>query len=200
MKVLILQGSPRKNGNTMQFTVPFADRLRRGGAEITEVRLYEKEIKPCLGCKGCQNQEGVFGCVLRDDMRELFALAMEADLIVFATPIYAFFATAPMKAFMDRFIYTSGKYYGEKKLPPLTKGKKCAVLATCGYSPRVAVTMFEEAVRGVCRHIGMDYLGSAAARDYGGDTVFMTDEKAREAEAFAQKLLDEIQDNLKVIT
>jgi multimeric flavodoxin WrbA len=188
MKVLILQGSPRKHGNTKQFSAPFTDELQKSGVEVSEVWLYDKEIKPCRACKACQNREGEFGCVLEDDMHELFARTSAADLIVFATPIYAFFATAPVKAYMDRLIYGSGKYYGTKKLPPLTRGKKCAILATCGYPPGTAVTMFEDAMKGVCKHIGMEYLGSAAARDYGGDAVFLTSEKEETARAFARTL------------
>ena len=189
MNVLFLQGSPRRHGNTAQFSAPFREELRNSGADISEVWLYDKQIKPCLGCQSCQTRAGEFGCIINDDMHELFAQALTADLIVFATPIYAFFATAPMKAFLDRFIYGSGKYYGAVRFPSLMEGKKCAVLATCGYPPKTALPMFEEAVRRVCRHIGMEYLGSAAARDYGGGTVFMTPEKEAEARAFAKSLL-----------
>ena len=191
MKVLMLQGSPRRHGNTQQFSVPFLDELRTKGAQITEVWLYDRDIRPCLGCQACQDRAGEFGCVIKDDMHELFNQALAADLLIFATPIYAFFSTAPVKAFMDRFIYGSGKYYGAERLPSLVTGKKCAVLATCGYLPQTALPMFEDAVRRVCKHVGMVYLGSAAARDYGRSTVFMTDEKAECARGFARKLLDE---------
>lgn len=189
MNVLVLQGSPRKNGNTKKFSEPFMDELRKGGAQVTEVWLYDKEIRPCYACGGCQNAEGKFGCILWDDMHELFDLAMASDLLVLSTPIYAFFCTAPMKAFLDRFIYASGKYYGVKKLPSLTRGKKCAVLSTCGYPPKTAMPMFEEAVRSICKHIGMIYLGSSAALDSGSGQEFMTSGKAEQAREFARGLL-----------
>lgn len=191
MKVLILQGSPRKHGNTRQFAAPFMDELQKGGAALAEIWLYDREIKPCIACRSCQNKTGEFGCVLRDDMQAIFDKAIKADLLVISTPIYAFFATAPVKAFLDRFIYGCGKYYGKEKLPPLTAGKRCALLATCGYPPKTALPMLEDALKRICGHIGMKYLGSAAARDYGGDTSFMTMEKERAAREFARELLRE---------
>lgn len=189
MKALILQGSPRKQGNTRQFSAPFLDELQKGGAELTEIWLYDREIKPCIACRACQSKAGEFGCVLKDDMQAIFDEAMKADVLIVSTPIYAFFATAPVKAFLDRFIYGCGKYYGKKKLPPLTADKKCALLATCGYPPKTALPMLEDALKRICGHIGMNYLGSAAARDYGGDTVFMTEDKESTAREFARELL-----------
>ena len=195
MKVLVLQGSPRKRGHTKQFSDPFMDELRKAGAEVDEAWLYDKEILPCLACKGCQDKEGEFGCVRRDDMHELFDRTMEAGLLVLSSPIYAFFATAPVKAYMDRLIYTSGKYYGKKKYPPLTQGKRCAVLTTSGYPRKLAASMFEDAVRSSCKHIGMEYLGGTAARDPGGGAVFMTPEKEARSRAFARELLGHFQNN-----
>ena len=188
-KVILLQGSPRKNGNTKQFSDCFSDELRQNGMEIQEVWLYDLNIKPCMACKGCQTNPTEMACVLEDDMIALYGKCLEADLIVFSTPIYAFFATAPVKAFMDRFIYASGKYYSGTRIPPLTQGKRCAVLSTAGYSDRYAVAMFTEAVRKMCRHIGMEYLGSASAQDFGADHVFMTAEKEETARAFARTIL-----------
>ena len=71
MKVLILQGSPRKNGNTKQLTEPFADELRKHGVEIREEWLYDKDLKPCMGCGTCQDRMGEVGCRQKDDFEPL---------------------------------------------------------------------------------------------------------------------------------
>lgn len=190
MNAIILQGSPLKKGNTQQFSAGFLDELRRAGVQVREVWLYDLDLRPCLACKACQTRPGEMGCVQKDDMPALFQQCLEADLLVFSVPIYAFFAPAPVKAFMDRFIYAAGKFYGPERLPPLTQGKACAVLATSGYPTDHVVPIFTEAVRRTCKHIGMDYLGSAAARDLGSGHVFLTPEKEAEARRFAHTVLD----------
>lgn len=55
MKCLILQGSPRPQGNTASLTGPFEEELRTLGNECAAVRLYEKKILPCTACRRCQN-------------------------------------------------------------------------------------------------------------------------------------------------
>ena len=68
MKCLILQGSPRSQGNTASLTGPFEEELRALGNECTAVRLYEKKILPCTACRRCQNDWSSFFCVQKDDM------------------------------------------------------------------------------------------------------------------------------------
>lgn len=195
MKAIVLQGSPRKQGNTKQFSDYFMEELRREGVDVQEVWLYDLDIRPCLACQACQTRPGEMGCPQKDDTQTLFRQCLEADLLVFSSPIYAFFAPAPVKAFMDRFIYASGKYYGSERYEPLTKGKRCAVLATSGYPTDHVVPIFADAVRRTCKHIGMVYLGAAAARDMGAGHVFMTPEKAEEARTFAHTVLENMRDS-----
>lgn len=186
-KVIVLQGSPRKAGNTKQFSDHFTNELcQNGGIAVKEVWLYDLEIKPCLGCKACQLAPNRMGCIQYDDMEALFIQCIEADLIVISTPIYAFFAPAPVKAFLDRFIYAAGKYYGPRRFPSLVSGKHCAALITAGYPSEYAAAGFSDALEKICRHIKMDYLGFAFARDTGTGHPFMTDEKERLARSFAQ--------------
>lgn len=70
-KVLILMGSPRKNGNTAKPSAEFALGVRDSGADVTEITLKDKNIGDCLGCCTCQNNGGQ--CVQRDDMQEIYA-------------------------------------------------------------------------------------------------------------------------------
>ena len=62
MKVLALMGSPRKGGNTAALLAPFCEELCAGGAEVETVWLYERDIRPCLACRRCQEDWMVFGC------------------------------------------------------------------------------------------------------------------------------------------
>jgi len=192
MKVLILMGSPRKNGNTAALLEPFCQELRSGGTEVETVFLHEKDIRPCIACRACQRNWEGFGCSQKDDVQELFDKVLACDLLILATPIYTWYCTPPMKALLDRLVYGMNKYYGEEKGPALWEGKALALLMTCGYRPEKGCDLFEEGMRRYCKHSGLRYLGSHAERHLGYDTVFMDEEKAERTRAFARDLLAKI--------
>ena len=188
MKCLILQGSPRSQGNTASLTGPFEEELRALGNECTAVRLYEKKILPCTACRRCQNDWSSFFCVQKDDMAELARQVLESDLLVLATPIYSWYYTPPMKAALDRLVYGMNKYYGERRGPSLWAGKRLALITTCGYRPGRGADLWEEGMRRYCKHSELRYLGMLAERHLGYNTVFFDAEKERHAREFARKL------------
>jgi multimeric flavodoxin WrbA len=191
MNVCIFAGSPRRNGNTEALLAPFRAELQAGGSAVTEFFLYEKRIEPCQGCRICQRDWTVFGCVHHDDVQELFDAALAADLIVLATPIYAWYCTAPMKALLDRLVYGMNKYYGGERGPSLWRGKRLALLMTCGYPPERGADLFEEGMRRYAKHSGLLFAGSHTERHLGYNTVFMDDGKETRTRAFARMLLSE---------
>jgi len=117
MKICILQGSPRENGNTAAVLKPFTRRMEERGHTCETIRLHGKVLNPCLACRACQKDWTIFGCVQKDDMQEIFDAVRAADLLVLATPIYAWYCTPPMKSALDRLVYGMNKYYGEEKGP-----------------------------------------------------------------------------------
>ena len=189
MKILILMGSPRKNGNTAALLEPFCKKLQNMGHAVSTVWLYERSILPCRACRSCQKDFSVFGCVQDDDMQELFDMVMDSDLLVFATPIYSWYCTPPMKALLDRLVYGMNKFYGGKNGPSLWQGKAVALLLTCGYPPEKGCDLFEEGMRRYCKHSQLRYLGSHAERHLGYDVPFMDGEKDRRVREFARALL-----------
>ena len=190
MNVLILMGSPRKNGNTAALLTPFLDELRQGGADTETVWLYDLEIRPCVACRACQGDWTSFGCAQEDGVQEVFRKILKSDLIVLATPIYTWYCTPPMKALLDRLVYGMNKYYGKEKGPALWAGKALALLETCGYRPEKGTDLFEEGMRRYCKHSCLRYLGSHAERHLGYDTVFMDAEKETRTREFARNLLE----------
>ena len=106
-------GSPRKTGNTISITQPFIDELKAGGQDVELVWLYDRDIQPCKACRVCQTDWTAFGCQYQDDVQEIFDKILESDVIVFATPIYSWFCTPPMKSLLDRLVYGMDKFYGE---------------------------------------------------------------------------------------
>lgn len=189
MKTLILMGSPRRNGNTAALLEPFCRELEAAGAETETVWLTGQDIRPCLACRRCQEDWTAFGCPQKDSVQALFHQILGSGLLVFATPIYSWYCTPPMKALLDRLVYGMNKFYGGEKGPSLWAGKPVALLETCGYRPEKGCDLFEEGMRRYCKHSGLRYLGSHAERHLGYHTAFMDEEKAVRARAFARRLL-----------
>ena len=193
MKVCIINGSPRRNGNTAELLKPFRERLLQLGAEIDDIFLKDYKIGPCLGCYACQNVSGEYGCVQKDDAEAVWMRAGEADLLVLATPIYSWYCTAEMKALMDRH-YALNKYYGSGQgqlIPRLS----VALLTTHGYKDEYANEPFETGIRRLCKHCHWDYLGRYSARDIDGISDMQTEEAMDGARRFADELLQKFNAN-----
>ena len=125
MKVLILQGSPRANGNTAWMAEECRKAAEAAGHEVTLVDVAHKKIAGCLACEYCHGK-GNGACIQKDDMQELYPLLAEAEVLVLAAPIYYFTMSAQIQATIQR-IYNMNK-------PP--KVKKMAMLLS-SYSPNV---------------------------------------------------------------
>ncbi|HHO47547.1 MAG TPA: flavodoxin family protein [Desulfobacteraceae bacterium] len=132
MKILVINGSPRKNGNTEILVNSMIEGARGSGAEIEVIRLAEYAIQPCVGCGGCDKTDR---CVIEDDMQKLYDLIDGADRLVIASPIYFYNVTAQTKAFIDRCQamwsrkYLLGKHHGGDEP---RKGYFVSVCATRG--------------------------------------------------------------------
>ena len=188
MKCLILMGSPRKNGNTRQLLDPFAEELTSLGWETETVWLYDLDLRPCTACRACQRDWTAFGCRQADDLHPLFPKILAADLLLLATPIYAWYCTPPMKTALDRLVYGMNKYYGAEKGPALWAGKAVATLVTCGYPVEKGADLWEAGLKRYCKHSQLRYRGMLAEHDPGYKAVFMTPDKADRVRAFARRL------------
>ena len=100
-QVLVVNGSPRKNGNSVALAERVAAGARAAGAHVEVFMLANMDIRPCDACESCQETgDGV--CIIGDDMQTLYPLVRRADAIVFASPIYWFTMSAQTKLFIDR--------------------------------------------------------------------------------------------------
>jgi multimeric flavodoxin WrbA len=95
MKVLGVVCSPRKGGNTEVMVQEALAGAQACGAETELVTVWDKDIKPCDGCLSC---EKTGACHIKDDVQEIYARLLEADGIVWGTPVYFFSVTAQAKA------------------------------------------------------------------------------------------------------
>ena len=104
MKVLALNSSPRmEKGNTALLLGPFLDGVREAGAEADLVYVRRLDIKPCTGCFSCWNKTPGH-CPQKDDMEQLYAKLMSADIWVLATPLYECGMTGTLKVLLDRTV------------------------------------------------------------------------------------------------
>ena len=100
-RIVIVKGSPRKNGNSAVLADQVAAGARAAGAEVESFYLHGMEINACDACDACHT-EAYAGCIVEDDMQEIYPSLHEADALVIASPVYWFTVSAQTKLFMDR--------------------------------------------------------------------------------------------------
>lgn len=100
-KVLVLSGSPRKNGNSDLLCNEFLKGAAESGHEVEKTRVAEKKIGYCRGCYACKDT-GI--CAIRDDMAEVLQKMIDADVLVLASPVYFYSIDAQLKAVIDRTV------------------------------------------------------------------------------------------------
>jgi multimeric flavodoxin WrbA len=102
MKAVVLHGSPRRGGNSDTLAEHFIRGLKAAG-EVQTWDFYTNEmsIRPCQGCEHCQTSVDN-SCAIRDDMQQIYSVFGDADVVVFATPMYWGYITAQLKTVVDR--------------------------------------------------------------------------------------------------
>jgi multimeric flavodoxin WrbA len=121
--ILVLTGSPRNGGNSDKLADAFIVGAQQAGHQVVKFSTADKHIKGCVDCQTCFSRESA--CSIPDDFAILAPLLEQADMIVFATPLYWFTFPMQMKAAIDKFYsFIIGKR-------PL-KVKTCALLVCAG--------------------------------------------------------------------
>ena len=118
-KILIVVGSPRKNGNSQIMADAFEHGALKAGHEVRQVNVGRANISGCIACESCMTNGGK--CAIDDDMQPLYEQMEWADVICYAFPLYFYSYPAQIKAFMDRQFCAAG---GRKGI----MGKKVALL------------------------------------------------------------------------
>ena len=190
MNILILMGSPRLHSNTAELCKHSMEELKTHHAEVAYLELEKMTINPCRECYVCQDTPGVYGCAQKDDMTEIAEKILWADAIILATPIFAWYCTAQMKAVLDRH-YGFNKYYGSAE-GCLWEGKKVGIIATHGYEGAYATEPFETGVKRLCVHSKLNYVGMYSVQDSDNLASFQTEEAIEGAKVFARKVIGEV--------
>lgn len=117
-KILIVSSSLRTESNSHVLAEKFAEGAKVAGKDVEIITLKDLNLKFCIGCLTCQDTEK---CVLNDSMNSLYEKFQNADVLVFATPIYYYAVSGQLKTFLDRL---------NPLYPRKNKFKKICLLAT----------------------------------------------------------------------
>lgn len=133
-KIVVLTGSPRKNGNSGRLAAAFTSAAEQKGYAVTAVDTYALRIGGCMGCGQCYKNGQA--CYFNDDFDKIAPLLMEADAIVLASPLYWFAFPAKLKAMIDK--WTAFTRQGRD-----FSGKTAALLACSGLDEKGIFTGME---------------------------------------------------------
>lgn len=159
-KVLVLVGSPRKNGNTVTMVNRLKERIKSEEFHIEVEHLYDHEIDACIDCRVCKKDEMV--CKIQDGMQVLYPKIEASDYLIFATPIYWFGPSAKTKLVIDRL----RPYFANNRL----HGKKGALLLPSASGPAECDLTIEQ-FRRTYFSLGVNFLGAVTSTGYNAGDV-----------------------------
>jgi multimeric flavodoxin WrbA len=159
-KILVVQGSPRKKGNSTALAEQIAKGAESVGAAVETIYLHDKNISPCQACYACQRPDSN-GCAIDDEMQPIYKKLIDADCWIIASPVYWFTMSAQTKLFMDRCFalpaYKKEAFAGKRIAIAMSYGDSDAFKSGCVNALRT----FQDAFKYVGANIvGMVY-GSA---------------------------------------
>ena len=169
MKILLITGSAHKKGTTAYLAEKFVQGAIEAGHEIYRFDAAFKNVHPCIACDKC-HRTGV--CTFQDDMNELNPRLIEADAVVFVSPIYYSNITAQIKAVIDRFYANDEKLHG---------GKKTALILAMADETMESADGALMSYKGMTKFLGWKIVGSVIALNCWAPDVLKETEYPQEA-------------------
>lgn len=113
MKVLAINGSPRKNFNTAKMLNSSLEGAKSLGAETELINLYDKPFKGCVSCFACKlkNSKTHGLCAYKDELTPILQKCLEADVIILGAPIYYDMPSGVSRSFLERLLFPIGSYH-----------------------------------------------------------------------------------------
>ena len=178
MKVLVINSSPRMDkGNTAMILNPFLEGMREAGAEVELFYTSKLNIKPCTGEFNCWIKTPG-ECYQNDDMQMLYPKILEADIMVFATPVYVDGVNGPMKNLIDRMLPRVQPFFELRDghcRHPLVEGAKSfkiVLVSNCGLWEMDNFDPLLLHVKAFCKNASSEFAG-ALLRPHGEGMSFM---------------------------
>ena len=166
MKVLVINGSPRKDrGHTGAALGLLVKGMEKGGGEVKTIYTRDLKIGDCRGCFNCwTNTPGK--CIQEDDMAGVLELLADADLLILGTPVYVDGMTGSMKTLLDRFIpLIHGRFElrDDHCRHPLRAGVKAGKVALVSVSGFTEIDNFDPLVthvKALSKNMNREYVGA----------------------------------------
>ncbi|MCD8351273.1 MAG: flavodoxin family protein [Planctomycetaceae bacterium] len=153
-KIVVLNGSPRANGNTSALIAAFTQGAEEAGHSVTSFHLQSMKIGACIGCFG-GGKDPKSPCVQKDDMDIIYPAYREADIVVLASPLYYWTVSGQLKCAFDRlFAVAEGE-------PGYRNPHKESVLIMAAEGSGFEETVFW--YDNLMRHLGWTNLGKVLA-------------------------------------
>lgn len=153
MKITVLHGSPRVEGNTDMLVKEALKPISSAIHDIKLFRLNQMNIKPCQDCGGC---EETGECIIKDDMDGIYNAIRESDRIILASPIFFFGLSAQSKLMIDRCqSFWCEKYLLKKPLPSGQYGRKGLLLLIGGMKKEIGIQCAEATAKAFFRTISI---------------------------------------------
>lgn len=149
MKIVVLEGSPNKNGSSNMLAGEFMKGAKETGHEVLSIDAAHSRISPCTGCISC----GYDGpCTQKDDMEHIKTEILTADMMVFVTPLYYYGMSAQLKILVDRFCAFNASIQ--------RKHMKSALLVAAWNDDDWTMTALEEHYRTLVRYLNLQDQGT----------------------------------------
>jgi multimeric flavodoxin WrbA len=155
-KIVVLNGSPRKQGNTVQ-ALHFLEKELSPRAQIQRHDLYAMKYRGCSHCDGCKKNKALPGCKLKDELQKPLADILQAEGIVVASPVYCWSVSGCLSAALDRF------YCLFREEQSLLQGKKIASVFTAGGDAFDGMELCVEMMKKLSLFGGASYVGTLTA-------------------------------------
>ena len=121
MKVLMINGSPRKDGNTSIALEEMRKVFETEGVETECIRVGHMDVRGCIACGRCSE---LGKCVFDDCVNEFASMAKDADGFIFGTPVYYAHPTGKIQSFMDRVFYSAKSAFVHKPAAVISSSRR----------------------------------------------------------------------------
>jgi multimeric flavodoxin WrbA len=182
MKIVALLGSPRKGGNTDVLADALLRGARKEGAEVEKIALRDRKIAPCRACYGCKKSGK---CVIEDDMAGVLKDLLEADVWVFATPVYWWGPSAQLKLALDRMFPFC---HADNGLPARVKGKRFVLVTASEDDPKKAAPHVVGMMKEAMKYLGLQWSGQLLCQAYKRGEAAEDEKTMRAAAALGARL------------
>ena len=160
MKIVVLEGSPNKHGSSNMLANEFIRGAQEAGHTVRVIDAAHSDIHPCTGCIHC-GYEGP--CVQKDDVEKFRGEILEADMMVFVTPLYYYGMSAQLKTLIDRFCAFNSSIQ--------SKHMKSALIAAAWNSDSWTFQALESHYQTLVRYLNLTDMGMVLGKGCGSPAM-----------------------------